>query len=269
MAVAAATSGLTRWVRPPLPCRPSKLRLDVEALRSPGARVSGFIPRHIEQPGQAPLRPGLGEDGVEALGLGLEAHLGRAGDDEHAHAVGDLVALDDRGGGPQVLDAAVGARADEDGVDPDVAQRRARPRGPCRRARWRQTSRSPSSAKDSGSGTESRQRQALAGVGAPRDEGGQLGRVEVDLRVEDRVVVAAQGGPLGDGGVPVGTPRRVRAALEVVEGRLVGRDHAGAGAGLDRHVADRHPSLHRQGLDGVAAVLDDDSPVRRRCRSWR
>src|SRR5205823_4348562 len=35
MAVAAATSGLTRWVRPPLPWRPSKLRLDVDALRSP------------------------------------------------------------------------------------------------------------------------------------------------------------------------------------------------------------------------------------------
>ena len=50
MAVAAATGTDTRWVRPPLPCRPSKLRLDVEALRSPTARVSGFMPRHIEQP---------------------------------------------------------------------------------------------------------------------------------------------------------------------------------------------------------------------------
>ena len=36
-AVAAATSGDTRWVRPPRPCRPSKFRLEVEALRSPGA----------------------------------------------------------------------------------------------------------------------------------------------------------------------------------------------------------------------------------------
>ena len=34
-AVAAATAGDTRWVRPPLPWRPSKLRLDVDALRSP------------------------------------------------------------------------------------------------------------------------------------------------------------------------------------------------------------------------------------------
>src|SRR5699024_6353411 len=49
-AVAAATSGETRWVRPTRPGRPSKLRLEVEALRSPGSSWSGFIPRHIEQP---------------------------------------------------------------------------------------------------------------------------------------------------------------------------------------------------------------------------
>ena len=49
-AVAAATGTDTRWVRPPLPCRPSKLRLEVDALRSPGASWSGFMPRHIEQP---------------------------------------------------------------------------------------------------------------------------------------------------------------------------------------------------------------------------
>src|SRR6476661_9832697 len=34
-AVAAATTGETRCVRPPLPCRPSKFRLDVDAQRSP------------------------------------------------------------------------------------------------------------------------------------------------------------------------------------------------------------------------------------------
>src|SRR5437660_1013186 len=36
-AAAAAICGLTRWVRPPGPCLPSKLRLDVDAQRSPGA----------------------------------------------------------------------------------------------------------------------------------------------------------------------------------------------------------------------------------------
>ena len=61
MAVAAATAGETRWVRPPRPWRPSKLRLLVEAQRSPGASLSGFMARHIEQPGLAPVEAGGGE----------------------------------------------------------------------------------------------------------------------------------------------------------------------------------------------------------------
>src|SRR4051794_28269053 len=43
-AVAAATAGETRWVRPPLPWRPWKLRLLVDAERSPGWSWSGFMP---------------------------------------------------------------------------------------------------------------------------------------------------------------------------------------------------------------------------------
>ena len=43
-------AGETRCVRPPLPWRPSKLRFEVEAERSPGASWSGFMPRHIEHP---------------------------------------------------------------------------------------------------------------------------------------------------------------------------------------------------------------------------
>ena len=56
-AVAAATAGETRWVRPPRPWRPSKLRFEVEAARSPGASLSGFMARHIEQPGSRHSAP--------------------------------------------------------------------------------------------------------------------------------------------------------------------------------------------------------------------
>src|ERR1700722_5150948 len=56
-AAAAAIAGLTRWVLPPRPCRPSKLRLLVGAQRSPGARMSGFMPRHMEQPGSRQSKP--------------------------------------------------------------------------------------------------------------------------------------------------------------------------------------------------------------------
>ncbi len=57
-AAAAAIAGLTRCVRPPCPWRPSKLRFDVDAQRSPGSSRSAFIARHIEQPGFAPLEAG-------------------------------------------------------------------------------------------------------------------------------------------------------------------------------------------------------------------
>ena len=57
MAAAAAIFGLTRCVRPPRPWRPSKLRFEVEAQRSPGAAMSGFIPRHIEQPAERQSKP--------------------------------------------------------------------------------------------------------------------------------------------------------------------------------------------------------------------
>src|SRR3569832_1339120 len=51
IAAAAAIAGDTRWVRPLNPWRPSKLRFEVEAQRSSGRSLSGFIARHIEQTG--------------------------------------------------------------------------------------------------------------------------------------------------------------------------------------------------------------------------
>ena len=56
-AAAAAMAGLTKWVRPPLPLRPSKLRLLVDAQRSPGSRRSAFIARHMLQPGSRHSKP--------------------------------------------------------------------------------------------------------------------------------------------------------------------------------------------------------------------
>ncbi len=52
-------------------------------------------------------------------------------------------------------------------------------------------------------------------------------------------------GPLGGG--------------EPFEGRLVGGDHAGTAAALDRHVADGHAALHRERADRRAGVLHDVS----------
>ena len=49
--------------------------------------------------------------------------------------------------------------------------------------------------------------------------------------------------------------RRERPAAQVVERRLVRVHVADARAAFDRHVADRHPLVHRHALDGVAGVL--------------
>mmetsp|Transcript_32816 Transcript_32816/g.72494 ORF Transcript_32816/g.72494 Transcript_32816/m.72494 type:complete len:275 (-) Transcript_32816:1039-1863(-) len=56
-AAAAAMAGDMRWVRPPAPCLPSKLRLEVDAHLSPGSSLSGFMARHMEQPGSLQSNP--------------------------------------------------------------------------------------------------------------------------------------------------------------------------------------------------------------------
>ena len=80
-AAAAAISGLIRCVRPPRPWRPSKLRLEVEAQRSPGARMSGFMPRHIEQPAPRHSKPAVCEHRAQTLSLGLSLNLDGPGND--------------------------------------------------------------------------------------------------------------------------------------------------------------------------------------------
>ena len=77
-------AGLTRWVRPPGPWRPSKLRLLVLAERWPGVSLSGFIARHMLHPAWRHSAPAVGEDPVEPLGLGLLRDLLAAGHDQRA-----------------------------------------------------------------------------------------------------------------------------------------------------------------------------------------
>ncbi len=256
IAVAAATRGETRWVRPPLPCRPSKLRLDVEALRSPGCQLVGVHTQAHRAAGAAPLATGLLEHHVEALVLGLEPHPHRSGYDEQPCVLRDVAALEHLGRGPQVLDPSVGARADEHGVHGDLAHRGAGGQAHVLQRLLR---------RDHVAGVlevgrvrhRTAERDALAGVGPPGDERRHRRGVEHDLLVVLGVLIGDEGPPVLDGGVPVGALRRLGTSLDVVEGHLVGRDQAGLGAPLDAHVADRHAGFHRELLDGLAAVLDD------------
>ena len=100
-------------------------------------------------------------------------------------------------------------------------------------------------------------RRDLAGIRPPRDVRPQGRGVEGDLVVPRRTLVGGQAAPVVEGQLPRRSRRRVGSSLEVGERRVVGCDKTGFGTGLDGHVADRHPPLHRHRLEGCAAVLDD------------
>ena len=85
-AAAAAMAGETRCVRPPLPWRPSKLRLLVLAQRSPGVELVGVHRQAHAAAGFAPFEAGFFEDAVEAFLLGLLLHLAAAGNDHRVDA---------------------------------------------------------------------------------------------------------------------------------------------------------------------------------------
>src|SRR4051812_9916110 len=74
----------------------------------------------------APFEAGLDEDLVEAFGFRLLLHNARARHDHRIDVTLDGLAFGDLGRGAQILDAAVGARTDEDAVELDVGDLRAR-----------------------------------------------------------------------------------------------------------------------------------------------
>ena len=95
------------------------------------------------------------------------------------------------------------------------------------------------------------------GVRAPRDLRHERRRRRPRPRGRrPRPASVAQRAPLVERPLPGGALRRARATLEVGERRVVGRDHPGAGAALDRHVADGQPALHRERLDRRPRVLE-------------
>src|SRR3954452_24355779 len=222
------------------------------AVRGRGAALAGLedVGVHAQAhraAGAAPVEAGGAEDLVEPLGLGLGGHRLGARDDHRVDVAGHLAALDQLGGGAKVADAAVRAGADEDAVEPDLLHRRAglEPHVLERAlvavgARLRHRL---------GDGHDHRWR------GAPGDERAQRAGVDGDLLVEAGVLVGSQLAPGLDRRAEV--LGRAGAAFDPLERRVVGGDHAGAAAALDRHVADRHPALHRERLDRRAGELDD------------
>ena len=99
-------------------------------------------------------------------------------------------------------------------------------------------------------------RQRVVRGRAPGDDRRDGSRIERDLAVERGAGIARQCRPVLDRALECLALRRIGTALEIGEGRGVGRDHAAAAAGFDRHVAEGEAAFHRQRADGAAGELD-------------
>ena len=117
IAAAAAMAGLRQVGAAP----PALTALEV-AVRRRGAAFAGrqLVGVHRQAHGaarQPPFKSGVEEDLGQTLLLGLGADKARSGHDHGAQTRLDLLALQDRGRRPQILDPAIGAGSDEDRVD--------------------------------------------------------------------------------------------------------------------------------------------------------
>ncbi len=221
-------AGDTRWVRPPAPWRPSKLRLLVDAQRSPGSSRSAFMARHMEQPGSRHSNPAALKISCRPSRSACVFHQTRAW---HDHGQLDVLGhfpaqLFHHGRGlAHVFDAAVGAGADEHLVDKDVVERLARLQ---RHVGERPLDRAALVRVFFffGIGHAAVHAQHHFGRGAPGDLRHDAARVELHHGVKVRVGIRLQRLPVGDGLVPLHPVGRQRAALDVFDGLVVHRHQA-------------------------------------------
>ena len=166
------------------------------------------MPRHMRAAGLAPLEAGGLEDRVEAFLFGLVLDGLRAGDDHGADRGGYVVAVDYLGGGAEVFDAAVGAGAEEDGVDFDVVDGRAglEVHVLVGAGEGFLVGFGAGVGEGGDGGVDGGDH---AGGGAPGDGGGEGGGVDVELAVEGGVGVGDEGGPLLYGEVPLASKSSV------------------------------------------------------------
>src|SRR4249919_4124174 len=87
-----------------------------------GSQDVGVHPEAHRAAGTTPFETRTLEHTVEPLLLGLPLHLRRPRHHHRADGLADAPSVHDRSGCPQVLDPRVRAGADEDTIDPDVAQ---------------------------------------------------------------------------------------------------------------------------------------------------
>src|SRR5690348_8440768 len=175
----------------------------------------------------APFEASRREDLVQALGLGLLLHETRAWNDHRADVRIHGLSLDDTRHLAQVLDARVGARADEHPIERDIGDGL-----PTFEAHVFEGALGGAALVLVGYFRRHRHAAGdgdyLLGARAPGHEWRQLGAIELHLAVEMSAVVRMQRLPIAHRLVPGRALRRLGTVLQISEGLVVGRDHAGA-----------------------------------------
>jgi len=203
--------------------------------------------------GLAPVEPGVPKDVVQTFLLRRPLHERRSR--HHPRRHDRASAADDLGRGAQIREAAVRARADEDAIHRNPGKRRARYQSHVReRALHALAPGEVVLARRIGDACGDRQR--ILRARSPRRGWRNVVGVERHLAIENGPGIAGQRCPVGERSRPAVAFRREGPALQVGIGYLVGRDHPGARARLDGHVADRHALVHRHRADRRAVVFD-------------
>mmetsp|Transcript_32545 Transcript_32545/g.80233 ORF Transcript_32545/g.80233 Transcript_32545/m.80233 type:complete len:833 (+) Transcript_32545:138-2636(+) len=221
-----------------------------------GQQLVGVHRQAHGAPGLAPVEPRRLEHHVQALRLRLLLHDAGARHHHGVHRGRHLLAARHGSHGADVLDAAVGAGADEHLVHGHVLHLGARGQAHVRQRALHGRHALRIGGEVRGVGHHAGDGHHVLRGGAPRHGGLNVRPLDDHLLVVRGVVVRGQRPPIRHRLVPGRAAGRHGAALEVVEGDLVGGDEAGAGAALDGHVADGHARLHGQRLDGVAGKLN-------------
>src|ERR1700733_11771500 len=231
MAAAAAIAGLTRWVRLPLPCRPSKFRFEVEADRSPDGSTSSFIPMHIEQPESRHSNPASRKI-LSSPSFSAAAFTTRDPGTTSA-CLSDF---------DTCRPLATFAAARKPAIHGNIFHSRPRlqihvnkrPFGSLaihRIAKRRRVRHAPGNLRNH------------PRVRPPGNHRRDLGGLQRHGRVIQSTMIARQRLPLLHRVLKLPSPRRKRPPLYVCEGCFVGGYHAGAGTAFDGHVAHGHAAF--------------------------
>ena len=235
----------------------------------PGASLSGFIARHIEQPGSRQSKPAATNTWSSPSASACAFTATEPGTTSVRTPGFTVPAARDVGRGAQVLDPRVRARTDEHGVDGDVAHRRARLQAHVReRALGRLARRLVGERVGVGDGVVDRDR--LARVRAPRhvrtQRRARRSRLPCRTAAPSSVTSARQSSSARSQSAPFGANGRPSRYANVVSSGAT--SPARAPASIDMLHTVMRPSIDRR-ADRRRRGTRGPSRCRRRCRCGR